>query len=217
MSAWASQSTPHRTPTDILAAVCDALSAGDEANAEHTLTEGYPRMPAERGKRSYSERESLKLFLRDGFIDRYGGARLVNPGVLRLLSVLLPDAFPAHPNWKMSESHQGFWELFPTVDHVVPIARGGTDDESNWMTCSMLRNSAKAHWTLDELGWHVVPSGDLATWDGLTSWFVRFVSPAMETSGDTALAARLSSAGRSGEYIRRWWRASRDVAPHTLR
>lgn len=113
-----------------------------------------------------------RVFLRDGFLDRYCGARLVFPGTLRLLSQLLPVEFPAHKNWKMSESHPAFWELFPTIDHVVPVARGGLDDASNWVTTSMLRNSAKAHWTLEELGWRLHAPAPSEQWDGLTGWFL---------------------------------------------
>ena len=40
-----------------------------------------------------------------------------------------------------------------TIDHVIPVARGGADDESNVVTTSMLRNSAKSNWLLDEVGW----------------------------------------------------------------
>ncbi|WP_346842815.1 hypothetical protein [Rhodococcus sp. A14] len=65
----------------------------------------------------------------------------------------MPEEFPAHPNWAVSQSQFAYWELFPSIDHLVPVAGGGADDESNWMSTSMLRNSAKAHWTLDELGW----------------------------------------------------------------
>jgi hypothetical protein len=36
----------------------------------------------------------------------------------------------------------------------------------------MLRNSAKANFTLDELGWSLSPRGDLREWDGLMSWFL---------------------------------------------
>ena len=67
----------------------------------------------------------------------------------------------------MSETHMIYWELFPTVDHVVPIARGGGDDESNWVTTSMLHNSAKSNWKLEELGWQLLPAGDIEQWDGL--------------------------------------------------
>ncbi|WP_274542836.1 hypothetical protein [Rhodococcus opacus] len=34
----------------------------------------------------------------------------------------------------------------------------------------MLRNSAKAHWTLDELGWSLVAAGASTAWDGLAGW-----------------------------------------------
>jgi hypothetical protein len=78
-------------------------------------------------------------------VDRYSGLPLVFPGVLRLLSRLLPQEFPFHPNWKMAETHPAYWELFPTIDHVLPVSRGGVDSDVNWVTTSMLRNAAKAN------------------------------------------------------------------------
>lgn len=87
----------------------------------------------------------------------------------------MPEEFPAHPNWDMSESHIVYWELFPTIDHVIPLARGGPDDEMNWVTTSMLRNSAKSNWTLEELGWKLLPPGSTREWDGLMRWSYEFV------------------------------------------
>lgn len=60
-----------------------------------------------------------------------------------------------------------YWELFPILDHIVPIARGGADADENLVTTSMLRNQAKSSWTLDELGWQLRPGGNNADWDGL--------------------------------------------------
>jgi HNH endonuclease len=134
------------------------------------------------------------IFIRDGFLDRYSGAKLVFPGALRLLSKLMPEDFPAHPNWKMTESHIVYWELFPTVDHVVPVARGGTDDESNWVTTSMLKNSAKSNWTLNELGWVLLPPGNYTAWDGLLGWFIRYVAKDVRSLDDL--------------YVRRWHKAA---------
>lgn len=105
--------------------------------------------------RRYTELQSLEVFARDGFVDRYSGQRLVFPGILRLLSRLLPQEFPFHPNWKMAQTHRAYWELFPTIDHVLPVARGAADSEANWVTTSMLRNAAKANGKLQEVG---VPS-----------------------------------------------------------
>lgn len=156
---------------DILAAASDLISLGKHADAGALISRDYPFVPEAAVERRYGETEALRVFLRDGFIDRYSGERLVFPGALRVLSEQLPDVFPFHPNWKMSETHIAYWQLSPTVDHVFPAARGGADDEANWMTTSMLRNSAKGNWTLEELGWNVVPAGDLAEWDGLIGWF----------------------------------------------
>lgn len=93
----------------------------------------------------------MVVFTRDGFVDRYSGDLLVFPGTLRLLAKLLPHEFPFHSNWKADACHPAFWQLFPTIDHVVPVSRGGADADSNWMSTSMLRNSAKANLTLEEL------------------------------------------------------------------
>lgn len=156
---------------DALRLVCESLLNGDIETAASTLKLEYPFAAPQAVARGYSNLEALRVFSRDGFIDRYSGDRLVFPGALRVISLLLPAEFPFHPNWKMSETHPAFWELSPTVDHVVPIARGGADDESNWVTTSMLRNGAKANWTLEELGWTLRPPGDPARWDGLMGWF----------------------------------------------
>lgn len=87
-----------------------------------------------------------------------------------------------------------YWELFPTIDHVVPIARGGADNDANWVSTSMLRNSAKANWTLEELGWQLRPPGDFSRWDGLMGWFLEFIGR--------------NPAHMADNYIKRWHRAA---------
>ena len=81
--------------------------------------------PVEKIVRRYSVVQSMALFLRDGFIDRYTGNRLINPGVLRLLHVVLRDDFPAHPNWKASETHIAFWG-------IPPVSRSPRASQSRW-------------------------------------------------------------------------------------
>jgi len=185
---------PDHSKTETITRMCDLIAAGRVDDARDVVTRDYPfaaRLPA---GRNYSEATSTRVFMRDGFIDRYSGDRLISPGVLRLLSLLLPDAFPFHPNWKMSKTQPAYWELFPTIDHVVPVARGGADDEPNWVTTSMLRNSAKGLWTFDELGWQLRSPGDVNEWDGLTGWFVRF------GQADSRLLA--------DRYVKCWHRAA---------
>jgi hypothetical protein len=76
----------------------------------------------------------------------------------------------------MTEGHIAYWELFPTIDHIVPVARGGQDSPDNWICCSMLTNSIKSNWTLEELGWELLPPGKPEKWDGMLGWFVSQVT-----------------------------------------
>ena len=180
--------------SDILAQASSALLQGDKSSAADIINTHYQFVPIENPGRKYTENQMLQIFKRDGFIDRYSGQRLVFPGMLRLFSRILPETFPAHPNWKMSETHIAFWELFPTIDHVIPIARGGADDESNWVTTSMVRNSAKSSWLLEELDWQLLPTGSLTAWDGLLASFIQLLKQDTSHLSDT--------------YIKKWYAAA---------
>ena len=162
-----------RDGTDILEGVCEAVEAGQPEQAAATLADQYPFQPFTNAGRRYTATQSTRVFMRDGFIDRYTGKRLVFPGTLRLLSQMFPTEFPFHNNWRTDACHFAFYELFPTIDHVHPVSRGGADQADNLVSTSMLKNAAKANFTLKELGWQLFPPGNLALWDGLTGWFVR--------------------------------------------
>ena len=87
-----------------------------------------------------------------------------------------------------------YWELFPTIDHIVPVARGGSDSEDNYVCCSMLTNSIKSNWTLEQLQWRLLPEGDLTKWDGMMDWFLRQVDADPVVLENT--------------YIKRWYAAA---------
>ncbi len=143
----------------ILSRVCKAIDEGQPIRAAELLDSELPFQPLTANLRRYSPIQSRQ--------------RLVFPGALRLLSHLLPAQFPFHTNWKTDSCHLAFYELFPTIDHVVPISRGGEDEAHNWVCTSMLKNAAKANFTIEELGWRLHPIGNLEAWDGLTVWFLR--------------------------------------------
>jgi hypothetical protein len=182
--------------SQIIARIAEAVIADDISKASHIGTSEWPFEKTVIHARNYSPKQLMPIFIRDGFCDRYSGTRLVHPGMLRLLSVILPDEFPFQKNWKMTETHYVFWKLFPTLDHVVPISRGGTDEASNWATTSQLRNSAKSNWTLDELGWELLALENLERWDGLSSHFIQLVE------GNRRFLEI--------PYIRRWYLATRN-------
>lgn len=94
----------------------------------------------------------------------------------------------------MSATHVAYWELTPTIDHVQPVSRGGADDLANWVCCSMLTNGVKANWTLEQLGWELLPPGDFHEWDGLLNWFVRQMNH--------------HKSRRWSAYFRRWYAAA---------
>jgi hypothetical protein len=178
----------------VLADVCAALADGQDVGAAGILNERYPFVSLVNSGRNISLPARQRVFKRDGFIDRYSGARLVFPGTLLLVSKRLPEQFPYQTNWRMDSCHIGFWELFPTVDHVMPVSRGGADSEDNLVTTSQIRNSAKANFTLNELGWSLCDPGRPEEWDGLTEWFVAQV--------------RRNPAILSDNYLKRWHAAA---------
>lgn len=158
---------------EALRQVCELLSSGDSASAAEILSAAFPPALAFTPRSPWPLPRLTKVFVRDGFTDRYFGEPLVFPGALRALSVLSPSLFPYHRNWKQSLTHPAYWSHYPTIDHVVPVARGGADDETNVVTTSMLRNAAKSNWLLSELGWPTSSAPMNDTWDGLVAWFCR--------------------------------------------
>jgi hypothetical protein len=183
----------------VLVDVCAALSGNQLEKAAAILHERYPFVPLVKVGRRYSVGQMLRVFVRDGFVDRYSGTRLICLPALRLISMRLPSQFPFQTNWRTDVCHFAFWDLAPTIDHIVPVSRGGGDDEHNWATTSMLRNSAKANFTLDELGWPLrPPPGGMKDWDGLLGWFMD------QASADRAV--------RDDPYLRPWFTASRSAA-----
>lgn len=158
------------------------------------ILEEYPFQPAIINKRQYSEKQKMEQFKRDGFIDRYTGEKLVNPGVLKMISFFYPKEFPYHAHWKMTDTHVAYMELIPTIDHIVPISKGGSDSIENWVTTSMNKNAKKSNWTLDEIGWKLYPAGNIDDWDGLTKLFISLVEKYPHVLTDN--------------YIAKWYRVS---------
>lgn len=180
-----------------LTQVSKMICSGESTAAEELLRTELPfEAPANAG-RVYSTATKLSVFFQDGFIDRYSGEKLLNPGYLRVLSKLFPEAFPFHTNWKMGQCHMAFWQYTPTIDHLIPVARGGADDVSNWITTNMLHNAAKSNWLMEELDWKLHPPGDWQVWCGLSTEFMQIVDHNPQLRDDA--------------YIRQWHSATRTI------
>jgi 5-methylcytosine-specific restriction endonuclease McrA len=180
--------------SDIIKKITEALLYDSKEKAEFIIKNEYPFEKKEIFHRSYYLYQKMKIFIRDGFIDRYTGDKLVNPGILKVLSFYFPQNFPYQKNWKMSESHIGYLELAPTIDHLEPIAAGGSDTEDNQITTSMFNNSIKSNWTLKQLRWTLHEKGNIDEWDGLTKLFIKSVDSDQKLKEDN--------------YILNWYKAS---------
>lgn len=188
----------------VIRETCNSLALGDMERARETIAAKYPFVPKVHAGRRYDATAMVETFVRDGFIDRYKGTRLVFPPVLRLLSHYMPREFPYHRNWKADATHPAYWQILPTIDHVVPVMRGGLDDQSNRVSCSMLTNSIKSVWMLEELGWRLQPAGDLDHWDGMMGWFIEQIR----------LHPDVLRHGEAAGYLTRWHRAALLMRDH---
>lgn len=181
---------------DAIELVATKLLQCNITEAKSIIETEYPFHRIAAQSRSYTDKEKMDQFIRDGFIDRYSGQKLVNPGILKVLSYYMPDVFPYHAHWKMEECHSAYWEFVPTVDHIYPVALGGADSKENWVTTSMLHNSIKSNWTLEQLSWELHDAGNYDSYDGLTKLFVKLVEADNELLKDA--------------YIKRWYKLSKN-------
>jgi 5-methylcytosine-specific restriction endonuclease McrA len=141
----------HRAET--IEMVLEALDEGDNTRKAGKLVKSrYPFDPPVEKRCSISKLDRTRVCLRDGFIDRYSGDKLFFLSGLELVSMSIPEDFPTHPNGKFTECHVAHWELYASVDHLVPLARSGAHEMRDWVTTSMMRNLIKSHWKLKDLG-----------------------------------------------------------------
>lgn len=179
---------------NVISDIATMLLENNKTEAKNIINQEYPHTYYEIEKRTYTIIQKMNQFIKDGFIDRYTGNKLLNPGILKIISHYCPIEFPYHSHWKMTETHSAYWELIPTIDHIYPIAKGGEDNESNWVTTSMKNNSIKSNYTIDDIHWKLYPQGDISEWDGLTALFLQLVENDKELLTDS--------------YIKSWHKVS---------
>ena len=154
---------------DIVASAVSLTLSGQVSEARDLLAAECEAPCATSPRGSLSPRLQVAVFRRDKFTCRYCGQRTLFVPVLRVLSAIAPDEFPYHPNWKMSECHIAYWKCGTSIDHVVPVARGGSASAvNNLITACYMCNSIKQNWLVEELRWQTHPV-DSDHWDGLSA------------------------------------------------
>jgi hypothetical protein len=173
--------------------VCLALSDQGREEALKAIRSGYPFDPSARAPNpicgcrpmdhgptvisAWGERQEQKMrvFARDGFLDRFSGQPLIFPAVLRLLSREFPQDFPFHQYWRQGEVHAAYYELGACAAMLLPSVRGGAWEDGNLVTTTMPYLLARSDKTVDEAGWRLTREGFVDEWDGMSTWYLEYV------------------------------------------
>ncbi len=89
-----------------------------------------------------------QLIEREGFHCRFCGIPVIRAEVRKRIRAAYPEAL----RWgdRNVEQHAGFQALWLTYDHVVPPARGGTNDPENVVVACQPCNCGRTNLTLEE-------------------------------------------------------------------
>lgn len=159
---------------------------------------------AQRTKRgSLTYKIKTATFEHDQYTCRFCGTRTIDLEVLKALSRIFPAELPYDSAWKHGRSSLVYWTHSTSLEHVIPIARGGLDRPDNYATTCYACNDARGDLLLVEIGWRKRPASR-EPWDGLRRYLPtlrrlpwgRAVDPDETGSGETA-SPHASSAHRS--------------------
>jgi hypothetical protein len=122
-----------------------------------------------------------QLVDRDGFHCRFCGIPVIRAEVRQRIQAVYPEAL----RWgsRNSDQHAAFQALWLTYDHLLPHARGGTNDPENLVIACQPCNCGRADLTLAEVGLADPREREpvRSEWDGLE----RFLPGSERTSGWT--------------------------------
>ena len=122
----------------------------------------------------------MRVFARDGFMNRFTGELLIFPAVLRLLSMEFPTVMPYQMAWRLGKTHIAYYDLYACTTRLLAISRGGSDIESNLVTTTMPFVLARCESTVEEMGWRLTREGYVDEWDGMSSWYVEHLKENQE-------------------------------------
>ena len=101
-------------------------------------------------ERMPSQADKERVHARDGYNCRFCGMPVVRSHVRKRIR----DAYPDAVNWGAKEitQHAAFQAMWAQYDHVVPHARGGTNDLNNLVLTCAPCNFGRAGYSLHEVG-----------------------------------------------------------------
>ena len=107
------------------------------------------------------------LLARDGFHCRFCGIPLVRAETRMQMRAVYPEAV----RWgdRNAEQHAGLQAMWLQYDHLLPHARGGTNELTNMIVSCAPCNNGRSNLTLDEVGLAspLLRPPQYSNWDGL--------------------------------------------------
>jgi 5-methylcytosine-specific restriction endonuclease McrA len=114
-----------------------------------------------------TKEEARALLTRDGFQCRFCGIPVVRAEVRFKIRRTYPEAL----RWgtRNSDQHSGFQAMWLQYDHLLPHARGGSNELSNMLVTCAPCNNGRSNLTLEEVGLADPRLRDQirSRWDGL--------------------------------------------------
>ena len=164
-------SAPDDPYPDVLTAVAQARIAGNDEAASR-LVASIPFTPQPKlTERWPSISVMAMVYGRDRWQCVYCGERVILVPALRLLSRLYASQIPYHSNWKADATHPVFAARGATLDHIKPIAGGGSPvDVDNLATSCWGCNRRKGDMTITDLNWTIRKPTD-PNWRGLSDLY----------------------------------------------
>ncbi|MGH2508820.1 MAG: HNH endonuclease [Ktedonobacteraceae bacterium] len=94
--------------------------------------------------------EKQQIHKRDGYNCLFCGIPVIRSEVRARIA----SAYPAAARWgrKESEQHSAFQAMWAQYDHIVPHAKGGTNDLENIVLACAACNFGRGSYTLEEVG-----------------------------------------------------------------
>lgn len=95
--------------------------------------------------------ERRALIARDGYCCRFCGIPLIPGEVRKRIAIRYPDEV----HWGVTNTpppHSALFAMWLQYDHIVPHARGGTNDLDNLIVTCAPCNYGRINWTLAEVG-----------------------------------------------------------------
>lgn len=142
-------------------------------NSPHVLLRSVPDSPISLSKdkraklRMPTRAEKQILHRRDGYHCRFCGIPLIRKETRERISKVYPDSLP----WgsRNIDQHAAFQAMWLQYDHLLPHARGGTNDSENIVITCAPCNFARMNHTLEEVGLIDPRTREpvKSTWDGL--------------------------------------------------